>query len=101
MNNFMLSVIGLLVGLGLTWVFEFTLRSNKTLRAKYWDNHISYFGYHIHHSTHGLAITLIGLALIVFSYHSNIGIFLSTFGLGVVMRHTMTAKKLVFIEKDK
>lgn len=62
------------------------------LKKRLWDNPITFFGLHVHHSFFGLVITLLGLVRLPF---------LIGFGLGMIIEHTITDKKLVFIEKVK
>ena len=53
---------------------------------------------HIHHSTYGAIVTMVGTYL-AFTDYVTASIFLIFGGLGMVAEHTRSEKRLVFIEK--
>jgi len=83
-------IVGFSVGFIIFYLFDLISFRIKLLKKRFWDNPITFFGYHIHHSFYGLIIALIGL----FSYPFLVG-----FGLGMIISHTITDRKLIFIEK--
>lgn len=99
MNIIFYPILGFVHGLALTIVFEFVLKTNKTLRHKYYWHHNSWFGFHIHHSSYGLLFILAGL--IVRKGDLALCLFLILFGIGIITQHTLSARRLVFVEKDK
>jgi hypothetical protein len=92
-------IFGFLYGLASTILFEFVLKTNKTLRHKYYWHHNSILGYHVHHSSYGILFMLAGL--IVRKNDLGLCLFLIMFGIGIVAQHTLSANRFVFIEKDK
>lgn len=98
MNIIFFPLFGFLYGLALTIVFEFILKTNKALRRKYYWHHNSILGFHVHHSAYGLIFILAGA--IVYT-NLNLCFFLILFGIGIITQHTLSANRLVFIEKDK
>jgi len=85
-------IIGLLFGFTIFYLFDLILFRIKSLKRRFWDNPATFFGYHVHHSFYGLIIALIGFV----SFPFLIG-----FGIGMIISHTISDKKLVFIEKIK
>jgi len=85
-------IIGLLIGFVISFLFDLISFRIKPLKKRFWDNPVTFFGYHIHHSFYGLIITLFGLI----SFPFLIG-----FGIGMIISHTVSDKRLVFIEKIK
>ncbi len=83
-------IIGFLVGFIPTLIIDLILKCNKSLRKKYWDNPRLIFGYHFHHS-------LIGLLLLVIGFFTSI--LLLGVGLGIIVSHTISDRRLIFIEK--
>jgi len=90
-------ILWLLVGITATNLLEWILKSNKTIREKYWDHSIPVLGYHLHHSCLGLVLLVIGLLLVLRG--DSRGTSCLGFGLGLILVHTFTDKKLVFVEK--
>ncbi|MCX6721183.1 MAG: hypothetical protein NT026_01105 [Candidatus Staskawiczbacteria bacterium] len=99
MNNILLFSIGLLLGMIATWMFELILLVNKKLRNRYYRHHAILFGYHVHHSTYGL----LAFCLSAFLFYTNqeSAIFWFSLGIGIIVVHTISAGKLVFIERYK
>lgn len=83
---------GLIIGLFFTGLFEFIVYFNF---KNVWDNPQTYFGYHIHHSVVGLISIIIGL---FFINRLRVAYFLVGLGLGIIILHTITDGRLVFIE---
>lgn len=92
-----LIVIGLLLGLILTLIFEKISLSNKELK-KLWDNPKTIKGFHIHHSVPGLIIFLFGTYLFLINIEK--GLFLIGFGIGIIIVHTITDGRFIFIERN-
>lgn len=91
---------GLFFGLFVTWLFELVLKTNKRLRARYYRHHEIFFGYHIHHSTYGILTFILSIIFL------NLGeiipaLFFIGFSLGIIIMHTISDGKFVFIEKQK
>lgn len=87
-----------MVGLCATILFEFILKSNKHLRIRFYKHHLVICGLHIHHSTYGLVFIAIGIILYL---KNNIAdpLFYISLGIGIITQHTLSAKRLVFVEK--
>jgi hypothetical protein len=62
-----------------------------------WDNPKIYVGYHVHHSILGVAVIILGIFFIKIKPH--VFYFLVGLGLGIIILHTMTDGRLIFIEK--
>lgn len=90
-------LIGIVVGIGVTMLFEYILTSNPHLKKNYWDNPKGIFGYHVHHSSYGLLVLVVGSILLVLQ--SGPFLFCFGLGLGIIIMHTITDKRLVFVEK--
>ncbi len=100
MQIILISLIGLLSGLFITWLFELVLKTNKKLRNKYYKHHEIFFGYHIHHSTFGLLF--IFLSIILFLTDQKISaVFTFWLGIGIIILHTISDGRFVFIEKQR
>jgi len=101
MNNLIfVSLISLLVGIIITYVFELILKTNKKLRNKYYNRHNILWGHHVHHSTYGLLFMLIGIAL-YFLGNSDSALNSIMCGIGVIIQHTNSDGHFVFIERQK
>lgn len=102
MKEVFLLLILLLLGVATTWVFELILKSNKKLRAKYYTHSAIHFGYHIHHSTYGLALIVFNVILFLVDKKIDSPLY-TAFGLGIIIMHTISDPKnrIVFIEKQK
>jgi len=93
-------LLGIIYGVSFTLLFEFVLKTNKRLRHRYYRHHEILFGYHIHHSTYGLVFIIAG---IIFYLNKNIPDFLFyiSLGFGIILQHTLSDGKFVFIEKQR
>lgn len=92
--------IWVLDGVAVTILFEMILKTNKKLRDRYYRRQEIILGYHTHHSTWGLLSILAGIVLF-FANHKTIGLFLVALGIGIIIQHTLSAGRFVFIEKQK
>ena len=90
-------IFGILSGIIITYIFEQILQRNKVLRKELWDHHKPIFGYHVHHSTVGILLIIIGLLDL-----QNIDrcLVLIGLGLGVIIMHSYSAREFTFIEKS-
>src|SRR3989344_5778811 len=95
-----LLLISTLVGIILTHIFESILQTNKTLKQKYYERHKLFFGFHVHHSTFGLLCFVVSLVLF-FTQRNTPGIIWVGLGLGIIIMHTLSDGRFVFIEKEK
>lgn len=100
MKEIYLLLIGLLMGIVLTWLFEFVLKNNKKLHEKYYKHHKLFWGYHIHHSTYGLIFILLNIILFLYDHKAS-DFFYTALGVGVILMHTASDGKFVFIEKQR
>ncbi|MGA2417760.1 MAG: hypothetical protein ABSF55_00755 [Candidatus Staskawiczbacteria bacterium] len=100
MNIILIILAGLLTGWVATILFEFILKTNKELRAKYYRHHEILFGYHVHHSAYGLIFIIIG---IIFYLKNNFpdSLFYIALGIGIILQHTISDRRFVFIEKQR
>ena len=96
-NTFLLSI---LAGLVITFIFEYILKTNKKLRNKYYRHKNVIFGYHVHHSNYGLALFVAGFITYAFSYPTA-PLVLFGMGVGIILMHTISEKKFVFIDKQR
>lgn len=94
MEIFLLSTV---LGFIYCWIFEIIMIEDKEIRNKYWDHHIPIFGYHMHHSMYGVVLILIGVISLIFS--NSIALLFAGLGWGIILRHTKTDRKIVFVEK--
>ena len=92
-NGFLL---GLLIGIVATGLLEGVVFSDQTLKEKFWDNPGIIFGYHVHHSTLGILGIITGFILLFRRSHA--AYLLLGIGLGIIIIHTITDGRLVFIE---
>ena len=91
---------GLLSGLIITWLFELVLKTNKKLKAKYYSSHKIYFGYHIHHSCFSFPVIIWSIILFLQNKKSS-ALFAIGFAIGIIVMHTISDKRFVFIDKQK
>ncbi len=96
-NTLLLSI---LTGLAITWIFEYILETNKSLRNKYYKHKEIILGYHIHHSNYGLALFAASLITYYLGY-ANASLILFGLGIGIILMHTISEKKLVFIDRQR
>lgn len=89
-------VKGLFTGLVGTSVFEAILYSVPYLRTNFWDNPKLIYGHHFHHSILGLLFILFGLFYFKKKLHR--GLFLIGLGFGIIIIHTVSDGRLIFIE---
>jgi hypothetical protein len=94
-----LLLFGLLSGILLTWVFELVLKTDKKLRERYYRQHEVLFGYHVHHSTYGLAVLLVAIILFL-NHQESQSVFWAAVGMGIILEHTISDGRFVFIEKQ-
>ncbi len=52
-------VFGFLVGFLIFYLLDQISFRIKPLKKRFWDNPVTFFGYHIHHSFYGLIIVLV------------------------------------------
>lgn len=88
--------LGILYGISATLIFEWILKTNKKLRNKYYKKHNIFFGYHAHHSCYGIVSIIFGVLL---RQNTEVCLFLISFGIGIIIQHTLSARRFVFIEK--
>ena len=100
MQNIIISLLGLMFGLLITLMFEFFLKTNKTLRNRYYRRHNVFLGYLTHHSIYGLFFIAIGIAL-YFMGDTDAFLFSVLAGVGVIIVHTISDGRLIFLEKQK
>jgi len=100
MPNIYILLLSTLVGLAITFIFEYTLKTNKSLRNKYYRQKNVVLGYHIHHSNYGLALFFAALITNILGY-STAPLVLFGMGIGIILMHTISEKKFVFIDKQK
>ncbi|MDO8486266.1 MAG: hypothetical protein Q7S77_01025 [Candidatus Staskawiczbacteria bacterium] len=96
----LISIEGLLCGLVITWLFELVLKTNKKLREKYYTRHNIFFGYHIHHSTYSF-LPLIWSVILFLQNQKSPALFAVWFAVGIIIMHTISDRRFVFIEKQK
>ena len=99
MERITLFIVTVGIGIIITLVFELILKSNKKLREKYYRRHEILFGYHVHHSTAGLLCFIIGGILLLLN-QDTASLSICGIGVGVIIMHTASARRLVFIEKN-
>ncbi len=92
-------ILGLFIGIFVTWLIETILQKISFLRKKFWDNHKPILGYHIHHSILGLPFLAVGLFALYYPFTN--ALFFLGLGIGIIALHTITAKHFTFIEKSK
>ena len=100
MNLIVLFLAGLAVGILITWIFEFILKSNKKLKNKYYSQHEILFGYHVHHSTYGLMFLAVSI-LLFFKKDVPSAVFYLGVAVGIIVEHTRSEGRFVFLEKWK
>ncbi|MEK7540753.1 MAG: hypothetical protein AAB529_00720 [Patescibacteria group bacterium] len=93
-------IIGVVAGVAATWLFELILKTNKNLRNKYYKRHKIFWGYHIHHSTYGLVFILLNIVLFLMDKKTT-DLFYTALGIGIIIMHTISDGRVVFIEKQK
>lgn len=93
-------LVSIIIGLMITWMFEHILKTNKSLRNKYYRHKEVILGYHIHHSNYGLALFVAAFITYLLDYPTA-PLILFGLGIGVILMHTISEKKLVFIDKQR
>jgi len=93
-------LLGIICGIIATLLFEFVLKTNKRLRRRYYKHHAVLFSYHVHHSIYGV---LFIIASIIFYFNKNLpdSIFYFSFGVGIIIQHTISDGRLIFIERQR
>lgn len=89
----------IVMGIMATWIFELILQTNKKLRDRYYRRHEVLFGYHVHHSTIGLIVIALSGVLFIL-YGAPIALGAAGFGIGIIVMHTISSKRFVFIERE-
>ncbi len=87
------------MGVLATWIFELILKTNKKLRDRYYRRHEILFGYHVHHSTIGLGVIAVG-GVAFLSNKPLLSLGMAGFGIGIIIMHTISSKRFVFVEKE-
>jgi hypothetical protein len=100
MTTALIISIGIIYGIAATLLFEFILKTNKKLRHRYYSHHEILFGYHIHHSMYGLMFILVAVILYTNKDIPD-ALFCASFGVGIIIQHTISDRKFVFIEKQR
>lgn len=99
-EHIFLLIIGVALGVTITWLFELVLKTNKNLRKKYYSHHKIFWGYHIHHSTFGLAFILLNVILFLIDRKTT-DLFYTALGIGIIIMHTISDGRIIFIEKQR
>lgn len=99
MQTIFLILFGILFGIAVTIIFEFILRENRKFFEKIRPDK-NMFGWHIHHSSYGLLFILLAIILHL-NGSSTPNLFYFSFGIGIIIQHTLVSGRLVFIEKNK
>jgi hypothetical protein len=89
-------VLGIGVGILVTFTLEQVLQRNKRLRNEFWEYHKPILGFHVHHSTFGIPVILLGLSL----FPRKESFLLIGIGLGIIIMHTITSREFIFIERS-
>lgn len=92
-------IFGIIFGLLITFIFEMILKTNVKWRVEYYEKHQTFLGYHLHHSMYGVAFMLLGVILF-FRHQTVSSIFFMGVGVGVIIMHTVSESRFVFIEKE-
>ena len=100
MDILFLSCTGFAWGIIVTWLFELVLKTNKKLRDRYYRRHATLFGYHAHHSTYGLLAFMISIIFFLYG-QTTYSIFTFWLGIGIILMHTLSDGRFVFIEKQR
>ena len=100
MDIILLFLADLLFGIMITWLFELILKSNKKLKDRYYRRHKIFFGYHIHHSIYGI-LAIIASVVLFFINEKSAFLFWLAFGIGIIVMHTISSGRFIFIEKQK
>jgi hypothetical protein len=101
MSEIIVFLYEILLGICATLIFEFILKTNKTLRDRYYHRHEIILGYHTHHSMYGLLLILVGIVLFFTGMQAST-LFCIAFGIGIIIQHTLSSGgRLVFIEKQR
>lgn len=90
-------VLGIGIGIIVTYILEQILQRNKALRNEFWEHHRPILGYHIHHSTLGIPFIIVGL---MNPFNNGLGLLIVGVGIGIIVMHTITSKEFTFIEKS-
>lgn len=99
MEIILIFLVNFIMGMFSTWIFELILKTNKKLRDRYYRRHEVLFGYHVHHSTIGLIIIAAG-GIMFLSNRSLLALAMVGFGIGIIIIHTISSKRFVFVEKE-
>lgn len=99
MSNILLIFgLSLASGIAATWLFETILKTNQGFRRKYYKNHNIVFGLHFHHSTYGIFFSVVSMLLLLLGL-VDLSLFFVGFAIGIIVVHTISERRFVFIEK--
>lgn len=92
-------LVSTIIGIIATFFFELVLKSNRKLRQRYYVHHEILFGYHVHHSTVGLLFMILSVVLFLLRHPAS-AVAMVGIGLGIIVMHTISSGRFVFIEKE-
>ena len=100
MNAINTLLISIIIGLIITWIFEYILKTNIKLHNRYYKQKNVIMGYHVHHSNYGLALFVASFITYRLNYPSA-ALPLFGMGIGIILMHTISERKFVFIDKQR
>ena len=87
---------GIMFGSILSGLLEAPFMLISPLRRRFWDHPFLLAGYHVHHSVLGLFILVLGCILAI--RKSQNALFWIGLGIGIIVLHTLTDGRLIFVE---
>ena len=100
METILTFIISIFCGIVTTLAFEFSLKTNKKLRNRYYNRHEILFGYHSHHSIYGLVLFAFAIVSLTLNQKMSALIMFGA-GIGIILMHTISEGRFVFAEKQK
>ena len=85
-------LLGFISGFLIFILFDQICLHVEFLKKRFWNNPVTIFGLHVHHSFYGLIIAFIGITQFPF---------LIGFGLGMIGEHIATANQNVIFRRER
>jgi len=84
-------------GIAVATLFDFVSYYIPSLKRRFWDEPPLLYGLHFHHSLVGLLLIICGAMCILGAKTKQTGLLLIGFGLGIILVHTITDGRLIFL----
>ena len=93
MDSVVLFLVTVLFGILLTMFYE-----NRIVYGRFKGKLLYIKGHHVHHSNVGLVLLFAALLLVINDHYATSRV-ISGLGVGLIIQHTLSEKKFVFVSK--